>query len=231
MRLPNHHPGLLFDSAPCAGHARAIAPGRTPFQTPEESGHVVNQAITTRAPALLRKGAGVDAQKTKGLCCAAAGIISPPNTHADSQVPHDRLRQAAPTDTTLIASVRQHAQPAKGYTHAPFTALTADEHAVCKCIADAINSTLAENAAGVFATVEEMALAIHDALLLAGSPPPENRAAAWLGQSGLYRTRLDAIQNGEQRVESVSADELIELASSQAREGHSRAQLQKDKCS
>lgn len=37
-------------------------------------------------------------------------------------------------------------------------------------------------------------------------------AAAWLGQAGLYRTRLEAVQNGEQFVEPVSADELFELA-------------------
>lgn len=37
-------------------------------------------------------------------------------------------------------------------------------------------------------------------------------AAAWLGQADLYRTRLEAVQNGEQLVEPVSADELFELA-------------------
>ncbi len=175
MRLPNHHPGLLFDSAPCAGHARAIAPGQTPIQTSEESGHVVNKAITTPAPALLRRVVGVYAQKIKSLCCAAAGIIPPLNAHAAPQIPHDRLRQAAPADTTLIASIRPHAQPAKGYTHLPLFELTAKEQAVCSCIADEINSTLAEsNAAGVFATVDEMALAIYDALLQIDALRPEH---------------------------------------------------------
>lgn len=48
-------------------------------------------------------------------------------------------------------------------------------------------------------------------------------AAAWLGQAGLYRTRLEATQNGEQHLEPVSADELFELARSHAREGHIHA--------
>ncbi|MEQ6924917.1 hypothetical protein AAUI01_04760 [Pseudomonas mosselii] len=228
MNQAHHHTGLLFDSAPCAGHVRAIAPGQTPIQTSEESGHARDQVSATRTPALLREAAGVDAQKTKSLCCAAAGIISTLNAPADLQIPHDRLRQAAPADATLIASDRPHAQLAKGYTHLPYFVLTGDEQAVCSCIADAINSTLAGNTAGAFATVDEMALAIHDALLQAGALNPELSANAWLGQAGLYRTRLEAVQNGEQHVELVSADVLIELARSHAHEGNSHALPQKE---
>lgn len=224
----HHHTGLIFDSSPCAGHARVIAPGQTPIQTSEKSGHARHQVSATRTPALLRDTADVDAQKTKSPCCAA-GIISPISAPTDSQIPHDRLRQAAPTDTTLIASVRPHAQPAKGYTHLSFFALTAKEQAVCSCIAAAMNATLAGNAAGVFATVDEMALAIHGALLQAGALNPEHSANAWLGQAGLYRTRLEAVQNGEQHVELFSADALIELARSHAHEGHSHALPQKEK--
>jgi len=51
----------------------------------------------------------------------------------------------------------------------------------------------------------------------------EQSAAAWLGQAGLYRTRLEALQNGEQHLEPVSADELFELARSHVREGHIHA--------
>lgn len=40
----------------------------------------------------------------------------------------------------------------------------------------------------------------------------EHSAAAWLGQAGLYRTRLEAVQNGEQHLEPVSANQLFELA-------------------
>lgn len=40
----------------------------------------------------------------------------------------------------------------------------------------------------------------------------EHNAAAWLGSAGLYRTRLEAVQNGEQRIEPVSADQLFVYA-------------------
>lgn len=46
-------------------------------------------------------------------------------------------------------------------------------------------------------------------------PDAEQRAAAWLGQAGLYRTRFDSVRNCEQSVTPVSADELFELASKQ----------------
>lgn len=49
-------------------------------------------------------------------------------------------------------------------------------------------------------------------------PDAEQRAAAWLGQAGLYRTRLEAVQNGEQLLEPVSADQLFELARIHVRE-------------
>lgn len=51
----------------------------------------------------------------------------------------------------------------------------------------------------------------------------EHNAAAWLGQAGLYRTRLEAVQNGEQHLEPVSTGELFELARSHVREGHIHA--------
>lgn len=51
----------------------------------------------------------------------------------------------------------------------------------------------------------------------------EKPAAAWLGQAGLYRTRLEALQNGEQHLEPVSADELFELARRHVCEGHIHA--------
>ncbi|MBC3436086.1 hypothetical protein HU735_11750 [Pseudomonas sp. BW16M2] len=76
-----------------------------------------------------------------------------------------------------------------------------------------------------------MALAIHDALLHAGVLHPKPSAAAWLGRSDLYRTRLEAVQNGEQRVESVSSNELFELARSHVRKSHRDAQPKKEKCS
>ncbi len=51
------------------------------------------------------------------------------------------------------------------------------------------------------------------------SPPnAEHSAAAWLGQAGLYRTRLEAVQNGEQHLEPVTANQLFELARNHVRE-------------
>lgn len=40
-------------------------------------------------------------------------------------------------------------------------------------------------------------------------------AAGWLGQAGLYRSRLEAVSNCEQSVSPVSANELFELARKQ----------------
>lgn len=37
-------------------------------------------------------------------------------------------------------------------------------------------------------------------------------AVAWLGPAGLYRSRLEAVQNGEQCIEPVSADQLFSYA-------------------
>ena len=54
----------------------------------------------------------------------------------------------------------------------------------------------------------------HDSPL----PDADNNAAAWLGQAGLYRTRLEAAQNGEQHLEPVSANQLLELARLHIRE-------------
>ena len=57
----------------------------------------------------------------------------------------------------------------------------------------------------------------------------EHSAAAWLGQAGLYHTRLEAVQNGEQHVQSASSDELIEFARSHVREGHSHAPQERER--
>jgi hypothetical protein len=65
--------------------------------------------------ALLCNTNGVDAQKTKSLCCAAAGIIAPLTATADVLIPHEKLREAATPDATLIAQTRPPAQPVVGY--------------------------------------------------------------------------------------------------------------------
>jgi hypothetical protein len=58
----------------------------------------------------------LDAQETKSLCCAAAGITAPLSTTAEARIPHKKLRGAALTDAELNAQVRPPAQPVVGYT-------------------------------------------------------------------------------------------------------------------
>jgi hypothetical protein len=67
--------------------------------------------------ALLRNTCSITAQKTNRLCCAAAGITALCRSTTEVLIPHEKLRVAATTDTTLIAQVRSLAQPAQGYIH------------------------------------------------------------------------------------------------------------------
>jgi len=69
---------------------------------------------TQASTALLCTANGVDTLKTKSLCCAAAGIIAPLSATAQALIPHEKLREAAPPDATLIAQNRPPAQPAVG---------------------------------------------------------------------------------------------------------------------
>lgn len=57
----------------------------------------------------------VDAQKTKSLCCEAAGITAPLSATDEARIPHEKLRRAATTEATLIAWDCPPAQPAQGY--------------------------------------------------------------------------------------------------------------------
>ena len=73
---------------------------------------------------LLRNANGVDAPETNSLCCAAAaaaaaaaaGIIAPLRATAEELIPHEKLREAATPDATLIAQNRPPAQPIVVYT-------------------------------------------------------------------------------------------------------------------
>lgn len=40
----------------------------------------------------------------------------------------------------------------------------------------------------------------------------EYRAVAWLGQAGLYQSRMDAVLNGEQQIQPLSSAEVMEHA-------------------
>ncbi|MGN8248090.1 hypothetical protein [Pseudomonas sp. SMV7] len=151
-----HPTGLLFDSPPCAGHSRPTSVSLQ-ISASEGSGHDVAQAIRDAIPASLREVSSIDAQKTKSLCCEAAGIIPPLSSPAEALIPHHKLREAAPVDATLIAKNRPHAQPAKGYTHP----------SAASCIVAAMDATFAEQA-GTYASSEQMAQAIETALQQAG---------------------------------------------------------------
>ena len=67
--------------------------------------------------ALLRNTCSINAQKTNSLCCAAAGIAPLCGSNTEVLVPHEKLREAATIDTTLIAQMRPPAQPVVGYKH------------------------------------------------------------------------------------------------------------------
>ena len=64
---------------------------------------------------------------------------------------------------------------------------------------------------------QAMRLVVRQEVLLSAhsnpQPDAEQRASAWLGQAGLYRSRFDAVHNCEQSVTPVSFAELFELAS------------------
>lgn len=62
---------------------------------------------------------------------------------------------------------------------------------------------------------QAMQLVEHEKSNELPAPDAEQRAAAWLGQAGLYRTRFDAVRNFEQSVTPVTVDELFGLARKQ----------------
>ena len=115
MTRTHQHPGLLFKPTPCTEHGHTAAKGSMQIKTSVQSGTALVMADHNAEPALLRGNPSIDAQKTKSFCCKAAGNIDPLSRTEEALVPHERLRRAAPAETTLIASYRPHAQPAKGY--------------------------------------------------------------------------------------------------------------------
>ena len=65
--------------------------------------------------ALLCDKGGVDTPVKNSLCCIAAGITALPSSPTEVLTPHDKLREAATPDATLIAQNRPPAQHAVGY--------------------------------------------------------------------------------------------------------------------
>jgi len=89
----------------------------TRIRTSEESGMQKDQHNTQSTTALLCKETSVDTPETNSLCCAAAGIIAPSSSTTEAHIPHEKLREAATPNATLIAQNRPPAQPVVGYTH------------------------------------------------------------------------------------------------------------------
>ncbi|WP_416757226.1 hypothetical protein ACMGGD_27965 [Pseudomonas sp. BNK-6] len=89
--------------------------GPTRYQKPEESGMPHAQPTAQAMTALLRNAASVDAQKTKSLCCAAAGITALASSTTEARTPHEKLRGAATPGATLNAQSGPLAQPVEGY--------------------------------------------------------------------------------------------------------------------
>ncbi len=110
---------ILTHSNPPPGTAYASPAADEPTRnrTPEESGMQMDQHNTQPTTALLREAVSVNTLETNSLCCEAAGIIAPSSSNTDALIPHEKLREAAIPNATLIAQNRPPAQPAVGYTH------------------------------------------------------------------------------------------------------------------
>lgn len=98
-------------------HVPPAADEPTRIRTSEESGMQKDQHNTQSTTAFLRKGTSVDKLETNSLCCAAAGIIAPSSSTTEALTSHEKLREAATPNATLIAHNCPPAQPALGYTH------------------------------------------------------------------------------------------------------------------
>ena len=84
-----HYPsGLLFNSPSCTGHSRPGELASPQILTPGGSEHVLVRGLTDATLASLRETPSIDAQKTKSLCCEAAGIIHPLSSPAEALIPH-----------------------------------------------------------------------------------------------------------------------------------------------
>ncbi|WLG91549.1 hypothetical protein [Pseudomonas cucumis] len=111
-------------------HAPAAADGPTRYRTSEESGMRMEQHNTQSTTDLLRKETSVDTLETNSLCCAAAGIIEPISATTEALIPHEKLREAATPNATLIAQDRPLAQPVVGYKPLPCSQETLEQPAV-----------------------------------------------------------------------------------------------------
>jgi hypothetical protein len=81
-----------------------------------KAGSAITEAYAMPAPALIRDEVRIDAQKTDSRC-EAAGITAFSSASTYVSVPHEKLREAANSERTLIAGECPHAQLLVGYTH------------------------------------------------------------------------------------------------------------------
>ena len=73
------------------------------------------QNTTQPHAALLRNTSGIDTPVKNSLCCAAAGIFAPLSSTTEALTPHEKLREAASLEATLIAQNCSPAQPVLGH--------------------------------------------------------------------------------------------------------------------
>lgn len=111
-------------------HAPLAADEPTRTRTSEESGMQKDKHNTQSTTALLRKETSVDTPETNSLCCEAAGIIASSSSTTEALIPHEKLREAATPNATLIAQNRPPAQPAVGYTHPDSNTESTSQNAV-----------------------------------------------------------------------------------------------------
>ena len=76
-----------------------------------------SQNNTQCQAALLCDKSGGDTPVKNSLCCVAAGITALSSSTTEVLTPHEKLREAATPDATLIAQERPPAQPVMGYKH------------------------------------------------------------------------------------------------------------------
>ncbi|WP_256680485.1 hypothetical protein [Pseudomonas sp. Larv2_ips] len=122
--------GHQFNTHRNPAHAPFAADEPTRTRTSEESGMQKDQHNTQSTTALLRKETSVDTPETNSLCCAAAGVIAPSSSTTEALIPHEKLREAATPNATLIAQNRPPAQPVVGYTHPDSNSQSTSQKAV-----------------------------------------------------------------------------------------------------